>query len=88
MAKAHGICRTATALRIDYYRLKDRVEATTAIQPQPNHPGFVELTPPAVAAKQCRFELDNGSGATMRVQLVGYARRRAPDEWCPCGKAA
>ena len=24
------------------------------------------------AAKRCRLELDNGSGATMRVQLVGY----------------
>jgi hypothetical protein len=23
-------------------------------------------------AKQCRLELDNGSGATMRVELVGY----------------
>jgi hypothetical protein len=22
--------------------------------------------------KQCRLELDNGSGATIRVQLVGY----------------
>jgi hypothetical protein len=22
--------------------------------------------------KQCLFELDNGAGATMRVQLVGY----------------
>ena len=25
-----------------------------------------------MVAKQCRLELDNGSGATMRVQLVGY----------------
>ena len=25
-----------------------------------------------MVAKQCRFELDNGAGATMRVQLVGY----------------
>ena len=25
-----------------------------------------------MVAKQCQFELDNGSGATMRVQLVGY----------------
>jgi hypothetical protein len=24
-----------------------------------------------MVAKQCRFELDNGAGATMRVQLVG-----------------
>ena len=25
-----------------------------------------------MVAKQCQVELDNGSGATMRVQLVGY----------------
>ena len=35
-------------------------------------PAFLELTPPILVAKQCRLELDNGSGATMRVQLVGY----------------
>ena len=34
---------------------------------------FVELTSPVMGlAKQCRLELDNGSGATMRVELVGY----------------
>ena len=25
-----------------------------------------------LAGKQCQFELDNGTGATMRVQLTGY----------------
>ena len=35
-------------------------------------PAFVELPAPVTAAKRCRLELDNGSGATMRVQLVGY----------------
>jgi hypothetical protein len=25
-----------------------------------------------MAGKQCLFELDNGTGATMRVQLTGY----------------
>ena len=25
-----------------------------------------------MVAKQCQVELDNGVGATMRVQLVGY----------------
>jgi hypothetical protein len=72
LANAHGVSRTAAVLRLDYYRLKIRVEAATASGPRPNHPAFVELTPPVLVAKQCRFELDNGSGATMRVQLVGY----------------
>jgi hypothetical protein len=71
LAKAHGVSRTAAVLRLDYYRLKEQAEAA-ATPPQPNGPAFVELTSPALVAKQCRLELDNGSGATMRVQLVGY----------------
>src|SRR3954452_19136899 len=71
LAKTHGVSRTAAVLRLDYYRLKQRAEAV-ATPPQPSGPAFVELAPPVLVAKQCRFELDNGSGVTMRVQLVGY----------------
>ena len=72
LAKAHGVSRTAAVLRLDYYRLKNRAAAAAASEPQPSGPAFVELTPPVLVAKQCRLELENGSGATMRVQLVGY----------------
>ena len=71
LAKAHGVSRTSAVLRLDYYRLKERAEAAGS-EPQPSGPSFVELTSPVMGAKRCRFELDNGSGATMRVQLVGY----------------
>jgi hypothetical protein len=71
LAKAHGVSRTAAVLGLDYYRLKHRVEPAAG-EPQSSGPAFLELTPPALVAKQCRFELDNGAGATMRVQLVGY----------------
>jgi hypothetical protein len=71
LANAHGVSRTAAALGLDYYRLKERAEAAGS-EPQPSGPTFVELTSPVMGAKRCRFELDNGSGATMRVQLVGY----------------
>ena len=71
LAKAHGVSRTAAVLRLDYYRLKQRAEAV-ASEPRSNGPAFVELTSPVMHGKQCQFELDNGSGATMRVQLVGY----------------
>ena len=67
----HGVSRTATALGLDYYSLKRRAEAA-ASEPQSNGPAFVELRSPVVVGKQCLFELDNGAGATMRVQLVGY----------------
>jgi hypothetical protein len=71
LAETHGISRTSAALGLDYYSLKKRAQA--AVMPtQSSAPAFLELTPPAFVAKQCRLELDNGSGATMRVQLVGY----------------
>jgi hypothetical protein len=71
LAKTHGVCRAATALGLDYYSLKKRTESP-ATPPQTGGPAFVEFTAPAMVAKQCQFEFDNGSGATMRVQLVGY----------------
>jgi hypothetical protein len=71
LAKKHGVCRAATALGLDYYSLKKRTESP-ATPRQSDGPAFVELAAPAMVAKQCQVELDNGSGATMRVQLVGY----------------
>lgn len=67
----HGVSRTAMTLGLDYYSLKERAEAA-ASEPQPSSPAFVELPSPVVVGKQCLVELDNGTGATMRVQLVGY----------------
>ena len=71
LAKAHGVCRAATALGLDYYSLKKRTESP-ATPRQSDGPVFVEFTAPAMVAKHCQFEFDNGSGATLRVQLVGY----------------
>ena len=71
LARQHGLSRTATALGLDYYSLKKRVEATAPEPPSPG-PAFVELPAPLVVGKQALFELDNGAGATMRVQLLGY----------------
>jgi hypothetical protein len=71
LANTHGVNRTAMALGLDYYSLKKRVEAA-ADEPQSSSRAFVELPAPLVVGKQCLFEFDNGAGATMRVQLVGY----------------
>ncbi len=71
LPKAHGVSRTSAVLGLDYYRLKQRVDVA-ASEPPSSGPAFVELTSPVLVAKQCRFELDNRAGATMRVQLVGY----------------
>jgi hypothetical protein len=71
LASAHGVSRTAAALGLDYYRLKKRAEVAAG-DPRVSGTAFVELPAPLTAAKRCRLELDNGSGATMRVHLVGY----------------
>ncbi len=71
LVRSHGLSRTATALGLDYYSLKKQVD-TTASQPQPSAPAFVELPATCLVSKQARFELDNGAGASLRVQLVGY----------------
>jgi hypothetical protein len=71
LASQHGLSRTTTALGLDYYSLKRRVEAA-APQPPSRGPAFVELPAPVVVGKQALFELDNGAGATRRVQLLGY----------------
>ena len=67
----HGVSRTAAALGLDYYSLKKRVESA-AREPVSSSPAFVELPPPVVLSRQCQFELDNGTGATLRLHLVGY----------------
>jgi hypothetical protein len=71
LAKAHGVSRTSAVLGLDYYRLKQRLEVA-ASQPRSSGPAFLELPSPVLVGKQCRFELDNGAGATMRGELVGY----------------
>jgi hypothetical protein len=71
LVKTHGLSRTAMALGLDYYRLKKQAEKT-ADQPQSSGPAFVELPSPIIGGKQGVFDLDNGAGGRMRVQLMGY----------------
>ncbi|HEX4143112.1 MAG TPA: hypothetical protein VHY91_06150 [Pirellulales bacterium] len=63
------------ALGLDYYGLKKRAQSTAgpeASGPAAGRAAFVELPPPITLGKQCVFELADGAGATLRVQLAGY----------------
>lgn len=72
LAGTHGVSRTAAALGLDYYSLKQRVDAVGS-EPQPNGPAFVEVPPtPLIAVRHCRLELDSGAGARLRMELFGY----------------
>ena len=70
LAKAHGVSRTAGALGLDYYTLKERAGAAVS-GPPASSPAFVELPSP-ILGKAGVFEFDDGAGFTMRVQLTGY----------------
>lgn len=91
MAAAHGVHRTARALRVNYYALKDRLEQRIAageIAPgsdaavgssasaSSSSPTFLEVTPPRrTDTCECTLELEDG-GAKLRLHLQGIA---APD---------
>src|ERR1700730_5704693 len=72
LARDHGLNRTARALGLDYYSLKEHLELTDAPEcgSQTIPPKFVELMPSASAAvSECSVELENGRGAKMKIQV-------------------
>ena len=81
VAGMYGIHRTAKALRVDYYALKKRVQEEGArshsLLQERSVPTFVELARPAeTSCGECILELEDVSGAKMRVHLKGV---EAPD---------
>jgi hypothetical protein len=71
LVSRHGLSRTASVLRLDYYSLKKHAETAAPDLPA-RQPAFVQLPAPLPPGKQALFELDQGAGAVLRVQLLGY----------------
>ena len=74
LARTHGINRTARALRLDYYSLKQR--ATALAGSGMRVPEFVELLPGGMAAAPlsqpaCLIEVEDPCGAKLRIHLQG-----------------
>jgi hypothetical protein len=62
-----GLCRTATALNLDYYGLKKRCDLRVSDKPQ-----FVELpSTSSGTARECLIELEDSLGAKMRIHIKG-----------------
>jgi len=80
MARTYGINRTAKALRVDYYSLKERVDnqaSSSRVSKKDMSATFIELAAPAVASTcECLLELEDVAGAKMRIHLKGV---EAPD---------
>jgi hypothetical protein len=74
LAGSYGLAKTARALRLDYYSLKERLETRSQSRsPEANAPpSFVELVPQAGVA-ECTIELEDPAGARMRIHLKGQA---------------
>ena len=75
LARKHGLNRTASALGLKYYSLKKRMEAQV-VEPSKGEEAaceFVEFLTGPVAARscECMIELDDGSGATVRIHVKG-----------------
>jgi hypothetical protein len=83
MARQLGVQRVAKGLRMDYERLKRRVQGAGGVAPAGKidtrkvDTRFVEMlvSPPSAAPGlcECALELENAQGAKMRVQLGGNA---------------
>jgi len=72
LATTHGLHPTTSALRLDYYSLKKRVERAAADSVPQRMPPFVEATSPVLASsRECVIELENAAGSRMRIHVKG-----------------
>lgn len=76
LAGRYGVSRTARALGVGYYSLKDRVEKETsssaAGSPARSAATFLELAvSPHSGAGECILEWEDADGGKMRVHLKG-----------------
>jgi hypothetical protein len=70
-ARDCGVSKVATALRLDYYKLKRRLEEAPELAPV-GAGRFVEIPPwPSSPVSECVFELEDAEGTRLRVTLQG-----------------
>ena len=76
-ARTVGVHATARRLRLDYYALKQRVDAAAAGAPRASGgPAFVEVVPTGggpAGVTECVIDFADAHGATMRIALKGLA---------------
>ena len=76
-ARAVGVPATARRLRLDYYALKQRVDAAAAGAPRASAgTAFVEVVPTGVGpagVTECVIDFADARGATMRIRVTGPA---------------
>ena len=86
LAREFGLNPTASALRLDYYGLKKRLERPVRDDASADtaNPAFLELRPvEATPDAECTIECQNAAGTQIRIQLRG---RDLPDLTVLCGE--
>ena len=69
LARQHGIYAVAHPLRLDYTRLKQRVDGIPNGPRKPSKPVFIELIGSGAATPpECIIEFESASGGKMRIQ--------------------
>ena len=71
LAAEHGLHRTAQALKLDYYSLKQRIETAEPVRDE-SDTAFIELPSLGAAGRECVIEFEEGA-VSLRVHLKGYS---------------
>src|SRR5689334_24767729 len=78
LARQHGVYPVAHPLRLDYTRLKKRLNGSPTLRRKATKPVFVELVAPARAQlEECSIEFESPGGSKMRIQW----KAAAPPDW-------
>src|SRR3984957_16803092 len=78
LARQYGVHSVAQPLRLDYMRLKKRLNSTAVPQRRSTEMAFVELvSPQAAKLEECVIELESTNGDKMRIQW----KATAPTDW-------
>ena len=74
LARQHSVARVSRVARLDYYRLKERLDSLDRdrVAGAEKQPAFVELALPLSApAPECIVELEHPRGGRMRIHVKG-----------------
>ena len=75
LARQHGVYAVAHPLRLDYARLKQRLEGIPKLRQKANKPAFIELIGGASATlPECVIEFESVRGSKMRIQWKAAVR--------------
>ena len=78
LARQHGVYPVAHPLRLDYTRLKKRLDGPPALRRKATKAAFVELVaPPHTQLEECVIEFESSGGSKMRIQW----KATAPPDW-------